>query len=128
MEFTTRKIDGEIFYYINNNMVTQKAWMTLKQEQDEQNKKNKFNNDEYCPFCETVKEVLSMLANTKSNDEKFAILHSVLSECQEASYQDGYKSALQNQVEALNGLINHIDEECECTGDCENCTIECDED
>jgi hypothetical protein len=80
-----------------------------------------------CPFCNTVREILNDLLNVKSYDDKFAILHSAFSECQEVCYQEGLRDALRANAESMLGLANEIDKELNCDGNCDNCELECED-
>ena len=72
-----------------------------------------------CPFCETVKKVLIALDVNTSHGVRFEILHSVMGECKEAGYTEGYADALIGQMDYMSSILDDVlDDTC----DCDDCT------
>jgi thioredoxin-related protein len=71
--------------------------------------------EELCPFCEMIKAVLRDMESTDNYQRKFDILHSVVDQVKEFGYKDGYTTALMEQIESMNGLVEDIlEDDCEC--------------
>lgn len=77
--------------------------------------------NEECPFCSLVDEVLEDIIIADSYEERFAILHSVISEARDTGLKEGYKKALSLQAEIIEDILEDIECEEDCDGCCEDC-------
>jgi hypothetical protein len=112
MEFTTVFNGKDFDYFINKKPVTKDTYTTLfedyKNSPNSEKVEDKECSDEKCPRCSMIQEMASEIFNADDEEEAFEILRDIIDMIDDVAYDNGYKDALDNQIEFLKDVSKDI--------------------